>query len=50
MIEYISKSREISGVNRQEELAEMIIIEQSYNACAKVVTTASRMMDKLLEI
>ena len=47
---HISKAREISGVNRQEELAEMIMIEQSYNACAKVVMTASRMMDRLMEI
>lgn len=39
-----------SGVNVDEELANLIILEQSFNASARVLTTASDMLEELLNI
>lgn len=36
-----------SGVNLDEELSELMIFQQSYNAAAKVISTCSQMMDIL---
>jgi flagellar hook-associated protein 1 FlgK len=40
----------ISGVNLDEELANLIILEQAFNASARVLTTASEMLDELMNI
>lgn len=39
-----------SGVNVDEELANLIILEQSFNASARVLTAASDMLEELLNI
>ncbi|MFV3126440.1 flagellar hook-associated protein FlgK [Niveispirillum sp. KHB5.9] len=38
------------GVNIDEELQELIVLERSYAANAQIMQVASRMLDKLLEI
>ncbi|MFO0997575.1 MAG: flagellar hook-associated protein FlgK [Alphaproteobacteria bacterium] len=42
-----AKSAAISGVNMDEELSNLIIYQTAYAAAARVVTTASEMMDIL---
>lgn len=37
----------VSGVNIDEEMANLIILEQAYNASARVITVASEMLDEL---
>ncbi|WP_299441427.1 flagellar hook-associated protein FlgK [uncultured Rhodospira sp.] len=44
------KNAEISGVNLDEELAELLIFEQSYSASARVISTISDMFDVLNSI
>lgn len=39
-----------SGVNVDEEMANMIIYQNAFNASAKVMTTANEMLDALLQI
>ena len=39
-----------SGVNLDEELANMIIFQNAYNAAARLITTVNEMFDTLLEI
>ena len=38
------------GVNIDEELQELIVLERAYAANAQIMQAASRMLDKLLEI
>ncbi len=38
----------ISGVNWNDELAEMIKFQQGYSACARMMTTMDQMLDKLI--
>jgi len=38
----------VSGVNLDEELANMIVFQNSYNAAARLVTTAQELLDTLL--
>jgi flagellar hook-associated protein 1 FlgK len=45
-----ARNSAISGVNVDEELANLIILEQSFNASARVLTTASDMLEELLNI
>ncbi len=45
-----AKREQISGVNLDEELANMIIYQQSYNAAARMITTANEMFDALLSV
>lgn len=45
-----SKTRSISGVNLDEEMAYMIILESAYAASARVITTTSELFDELLNI
>ncbi len=45
-----SKSSAISGVNIDEELANLVIYQASYQAAARVVSAASDMMDLLDQI
>lgn len=40
----------LSGVNIDEELANMIIYQNAYNAAARLITTANEMFDTLLSI
>ncbi len=44
------KLQEASGVNMDEELANLIVYQNSYNAAARVITTARDMYDILLNI
>lgn len=44
------KTRSISAVNLDEEMANMIMLENSYAASARVISTASDMFDELLAI
>ncbi len=44
------KTRAISGVNLDEEMAHMIILESAYAASARVITTTSALFDELLNI
>jgi flagellar hook-associated protein 1 FlgK len=40
----------ITGVNLDEELANMIIFQNAFNAAARLITTANEMYDQLLSI
>ena len=44
----IARRDSYSGVNIEEELAQMVVLQNSYSAAARVVTTASEMYDTLL--
>jgi len=44
-----AKASAIEGVNLDEELANMMLYQQSYNAGARLITAAQRMFDALLE-
>jgi len=44
------RKQEVQGVNLDEELSNMIVYQQSYNAAARVITAAQELMDSLLEI
>lgn len=39
---------EVSGVNLDEELANMVMFQNAYNAAARLITAAQEMMDSLL--
>lgn len=45
-----AKTRATSGVNLDEEMAYMIILESAYAASARVITTTSELFDELLNI
>ncbi|WP_415235502.1 flagellar hook-associated protein FlgK [Sneathiella sp.] len=45
-----NKLATISGVNMDEELADLIVYQNAYNAAARVITTARDMYDILLNI
>ena len=40
----------VAGVNLDEEAANLVVFQQSYNANAKVISTANEMMDLLLNM
>lgn len=44
-----AKASSVEGVNLDEELANMMLYQQSYNAGARLITAAQRMFDALLE-
>ncbi|MDH3703841.1 MAG: flagellar hook-associated protein FlgK [Alphaproteobacteria bacterium] len=44
------RNASVSGVNIDEELANLVILEQAFNASARVVTVASQMFEELLNI
>lgn len=49
MFNHISESlSNATGVNKDDELAVMLQLEQSYGASAKIVTAVSKMMDDLM--
>jgi flagellar hook-associated protein 1 FlgK len=37
-----------SGVNLDEEMANMLVFQKSYAASARIITTASDMFDELM--
>ena len=45
--ELYSKHTSMSGVNMDEELANMVIIEQSYLAAARIITTTNELFKVL---
>ncbi len=46
----MAKNDSVSGVNVDEELANMVQLQNNYAAAAKVIASISVMFDKLLEI
>ncbi|HUD31188.1 MAG TPA: flagellar hook-associated protein FlgK [Novosphingobium sp.] len=44
----VNRRDSYSGVNIDEELAQMVVLQNSYSAAARVMTTASQMYDTLL--
>ena len=44
------KLGEVAGVNFDEELANMIIFQNAYNAAARLITTSKEMFDVLLQL
>ena len=45
-----ARNSSVSGVNIDEELANLVILQQAYNASARVLTTSTDMLDELLNI
>jgi flagellar hook-associated protein 1 len=43
-----ARNSEVSGVNVDEELGNLVILQQAYNASARVLTTVADMLDELL--
>lgn len=48
--ELLGRSQDVSGVNLDEELSNMILYQNAYNASARLITTAREMLDVLLRI
>jgi flagellar hook-associated protein 1 FlgK len=46
----INRRDSFSGVNIDEELAQMVVLQNSYSAAARVISTASEMYDTLLNM
>jgi flagellar hook-associated protein 1 FlgK len=46
----VNRRDSFSGVNIDEELANMVVLQNSYSAAARVLTTASSMYDTLLNM
>lgn len=46
----ITRRDTFSGVNVDEELANMVVLQNSYSAAARVLTTASQMYDTLINM
>ena len=44
----VNRRDNFSGVNIDEELAQMVVLQNSYSAAARVLTTASQMYDTLI--
>jgi flagellar hook-associated protein 1 FlgK len=44
----VNRRDSFSGVNIDEELAQMVVLQNSYSASARVISTASQMYDTLL--
>jgi len=45
-----ARMQEVSGVNMDEELANLIVFQNAYNASARLITTAREMYDVLLNL
>jgi flagellar hook-associated protein 1 FlgK len=45
-----TQRQNLEGVNVDDELQKMLLLEQSYNASAKVIQAVRDMMDALLAI
>lgn len=48
--EVTARRTAVEGVNLDEELANMMIFQQAYNAAARLMTTVQQMYDTLLEV
>ena len=46
--DFLDRRDEISGVNRDEETANMLIFQKSYNAAARLMTTLDDMVDVII--
>jgi len=46
----VNRRDSFSGVNIDEELSNMVVLQNSYSAAARVITTASQMYDTLLSM
>ncbi|UYY60261.1 flagellar hook-associated protein FlgK [Sphingomonas sp. S2-65] len=46
----VSRRDSFAGVNIDEELAQMVVLQNSYSAAARVISTASEMYDTLLNM
>jgi flagellar hook-associated protein 1 FlgK len=46
----VNRRDSYSGVNIDEELSQMVVLQNSYSASARVLTTATQMYDTLLEM
>lgn len=43
------RSSAISGVNLDEELANLVVLEQAFNASARIITVAAEMLQELID-
>ena len=43
------RASSVSGVNLDEELANLVVLEQSFNAAARIITTAADMLQELID-
>jgi flagellar hook-associated protein 1 len=48
MSDAVDRRDSYAGVNIDEELAQMVVLQNSYSAAARVMTTASEMYDTLI--
>jgi flagellar hook-associated protein 1 FlgK len=48
--EVAARRTSVEGVNLDEELANMMVFQQAYNAAARLMTTVQQMYDTLLEV
>lgn len=46
----VNRRDSYSGVNIDEELSQMVVLQNSYSAAARIMTTASQMYDTLLQM
>ncbi|MHA6720068.1 flagellar hook-associated protein FlgK [Sphingomonas sp. RS6] len=46
----VNRRDSYSGVNIDEELSQMVVLQNSYSAAARIMTTASQMYDTLIEM
>lgn len=46
----VNRRDSFSGVNLDEELSQMVVLQNSYSASARVITAATQMYDTLLEM
>lgn len=44
------RRQDVSGVNIDEELAQMVVFQNAYNASARMITTVQQMFDQLLQV
>ena len=45
-----TKEAQISGVDMDEELSQLIVFQQSYAACAQMFTASKEILDMLLNM
>ena len=50
MTDAVNRRDNFSGVNLDEELSQMVILQNSYSASARVVSVASQMYETLLNM
>ena len=43
------RASSISGVNLDEELANLVVLEQSFNAAARIITVTADMLQELID-